>query len=180
MRDLLMLKHPFSRTWPSREGSSVDPRTVAKSGNTVGFVSLACLVLTALFGGAAAPASAASITAPAMNWVLPLWTKEGYRTMTARGSEARFINSNHVEVVDLNLTLFSGDAATRVETILLSPAATFLPQDKIARGEKSVRYIGDDIEASGVRWTYLHVQKKISLEGNVRVTFRAELKNLLQ
>ena len=115
-----------------------------------------------------------------MNWVLPLWTKEGYRTMTARGSEARFINSNHVEVVDLNLTLFSADAATRVETILLSPAATFLPHDKVAHGEKSVRYIGDDIEASGVRWTYLHVQKKISLDGNVRVTFRAELKNLLQ
>ena len=125
-------------------------------------------------------AFAAEITAPAMNWALPLFTKEGHHSMTARGSEARFVNANHIDVVDLNLTVFSGDAASKVETILLSPAATFLPTDKIARGEKSVRYIGDDIEASGMRWVYRHAENKISLSGDVRVTFRSELKNLLQ
>ena len=122
---------------------------------------------------------AADITAPAKNWVLPMFTKEGFRSMTARGTEARLVTANHFEVVDLNLTLFSSDAVTRVETILLSPAATFLPNEKIARGEKSVRFIGDDIEASGTRWVYRHEEKKISLEGDVRVIFSAELKNLL-
>lgn len=123
---------------------------------------------------------AANITAPAKNWVLPLFSKEGHRSMTARGSEARLIDDNHFEVVDLNLTLFTGDEVAQVDTILLSPAATFLPADKIAHGEKSVRFIGDEIEASGTRWVYRHAEKKISLDGNVRVTFRAELKNLLQ
>ena len=100
--------------------------------------------------------------------------------MTARGSEARAVNSQRFDVVDLNLTVFNGDAASKVDSILLSPAATFLPQAKIARGDKSVRYIGDEIEASGTHWVYYHEEKKISLDGNVRVIFRAELKNLLQ
>ncbi len=100
--------------------------------------------------------------------------------MTARGSEARLVNEHQFEVVDLNLTLFTGDASAKVDTILLSPAATFLPDAKIARGDKSVRFIGDEIEASGTHWIYRHEEKKISLDGDVRVTFRAELKNLLQ
>jgi hypothetical protein len=135
---------------------------------------------TCLLGCTLLPTHAADITAPAMNWALPFFTKEGHHAMTARGSEMRYINANHVEVIDLNLTVFSGDAAAKVETILLSPAATFLPNDRIARGEKSVRFIGDDIEASGRQWTYWQQEKKISLQGDVRVTFRAELKNLLQ
>ena len=123
---------------------------------------------------------AATIIAPVKNWALPLFTNEGPRSMTARGSEARFVTANHIEVVDLNLTVFSGDATSKVESILLSPAATFLPQDKIAQGDKSVRFIGQGMEASGSRWLYRHGEKKISLDGNVRVIFDAELKNLLQ
>ena len=138
------------------------------------------LVLSAAVAGACSSAFAANITAPAKNWVLPLFSKEGHRSMTARGSEARLIDDNHFEVVDLNLTLFTGDEVPQVDTILLSPAATFLPDQKIAHGEKSVRFIGDEIEASGTRWVYRHAEKKISLDGNVRVIFRAELKNLLQ
>ena len=123
---------------------------------------------------------AATIIAPVKNWALPLFTNEGPRSMTARGTEARFVTANQIEVVDLNLTVFSGDPASKVESILLSPAATFLPQDKIAQGDKSVRFIGQGIEASGERWLYRHGEKKISLDGNVRVIFEAELKNLLQ
>ena len=100
--------------------------------------------------------------------------------MTARGSEARATGPRQFEVVDLNLTLFSGDAAARVDTVLLSPAATFDAEAKTAQGQKSVRFIRDDVEASGTRWMYWHEQKKISLDGNVRVTLRAELPALLQ
>lgn len=118
--------------------------------------------------------------APAQNWVLPLFTKEGFRAMTARGTQARLISAHEFEIIDLNLTTFTGDAKMGVESILLSPDATFLPDQKTARGEKSVRYIGDNIEASGTRWVYHHAEKKISLDGDVRVTFAAELKNILQ
>lgn len=135
------------------------------------------IILPLLFATAG---SAADKSAPAKNWVFPMFSKEGFRSMTARGSEARVTGEHQFEVVDLNLTLFSGDAAAKVENIVLSPAATFQSDKKIAHGEKSVRFIGDDIEATGTRWVYYQTQKKISLDGAVRVTFQAELKDLLK
>jgi hypothetical protein len=130
--------------------------------------------------GLAGSVVAAEVSAPAINWVFPLFSKEGYRTVLARGSEARVTGEHQFAVVNLNLTFFSGDAATTVETIILSPAATFLPEAKLAHGEESVRFIRDDVEASGTRWVYNHGEKKISLDGDVRVTFRAELKDILK
>jgi hypothetical protein len=127
-----------------------------------------------------ASAFAAELTAPAKNWILPLFTKEGYRSVTARGSEARISGSREFEVKNLNLTFFSEDPAMTVETVILSPAATFLPDEKKAHGENHVRFIRDDVEASGTRWIYWHADKKISLDGDVRVTFHAELKDLLR
>lgn len=133
---------------------------------------------TCLF--AAVSLAAPDLNAPAKNWVFPVFSKEGYRTMTARGTEARVTAEHQFDVVDLNLTLFSGDAAAKVENIILSPAATFQSDQKIAHGEKSVRYIGDDVEATGTRWRYWQTEKKISLDGNVKVVFQAELKDLLK
>jgi len=158
------------------------PQQVVCSGlrRLVSTRSMHCAAFVLGLVAAGDPLAAENVAAPAKNWVLPLFTKEGFRSMTARGSEARVSGPHQFEVVDLNLTPFSSDAATRVETILLSPAATFLPDAKIAQGEKTVRFIGEEVEATGVRWVYHHVEKKISLDGDVRVTFSAELKNILQ
>lgn len=127
-----------------------------------------------------AAAVAAPIDAPAYNWALPLFTKEGFRTTLAHGAKASATGPDRYEVADLNLTFFSGDAATRVETVILSPAATFQPDAQLAHGENSVRFIRDEVEASGTRWTYDHARKRISLDGDVRVTFTAELSALLK
>ncbi len=140
--------------------------------------SLRLILLLALL--AAPVAGFAQITAPAYNWKLPVFTDEGYYTMLARGSRAQMVSDSQFEIEDLNLTMFSGDAAARVENVILSPSATFLPGAKTARGEKSVRFIGDGVEASGTRWIYFHDLKKISLDGSVTVIFQAELKSLLQ
>ncbi|ACB77479.1 hypothetical protein [Opitutus terrae] len=139
----------------------------------VGIIALGVFALLAL------PAFA-QINAPAKNWALPLFTPEGYRSVTARGSEARALSERQFEVADLNLTFFSGDATTRVDAVILSPLAAFQPDEQIAHGEKRVRYIRDDVEAAGIRWTYWHADKKISLDGDVRVVFRAEIKDLLR
>jgi hypothetical protein len=118
--------------------------------------------------------------APAVNWVLPIFTdKEGFRSMTLRGTEVRPTGKN-IEVTDLSITIFSGDAATQVDSMLLSPSAVFTPKENRAGGEKSVRFIRDDIEVTGVGWNYDHTAKKVSLQQNVRVTFRAQLNDILK
>jgi len=156
----------------------------------VGFCLAAFFSTGKLMADAPSPATKEEITAPAYNWSLRSFTKEGFPQMFSGGTEARRIDAHRLDVVDLNLRVFSGDASARVEAILLSPAATFLPDAKIARGDKSVRFIsfyassgprpGEQVEASGIHWIYQHDQKKISLDGSVHVTFDAELKNLLQ
>ena len=37
-----------------------------------------------------------------------------------------------------------------------------------------------DLDVIGMRWTYDHAQKKITLEKDVRVVFRTELKDILK
>ena len=64
--------------------------------------------------------------------------------------------------------------------MILSPAATFLPNDNIARGEKNVRFIRDDLEATGIHWIYNHAGKKVSLDGQVHIVINAQLRSLLK
>ena len=86
-------------------------------------------------------AAADSGLAPAKNWVLPLFTKEGYHSMTLRGAEVHPVSSVRIDVTDLNITVFSGDDAAQVETVLLSPHASYFPREKRASGPGSVRVI---------------------------------------
>jgi hypothetical protein len=125
-----------------------------------------------LFAGDANPA-----TNPAVNWVLPLFTDaDGFRSMTLRGSTVKPGPGGGIAVTDLNITVFSGDAAARVETVLLSHAAMFYPKESRAAGTDGVRAIRDEIEVTGQDWTYEHSGKKVSIRKNVRVVYQASLK----
>lgn len=137
-------------------------------------------VLAGVLAHGAQPAASGPTPAPAENWVLPLFSREGYRTMTVRGSEARPLQGNRLGVTDLNLTVFSGDAATRVTTILLSPNAVYDQQARRASGTRTVRVLRDDVEATGTRWTFDQAQKRVTLDGDVRIVLNFEIKDLLQ
>ena len=142
--------------------------------------SLAALFLPAVPAATPPVAGGDAAGAPAVNWVLPIFSdKEGYRSMTLRGSEVRPLGRS-IAVTDLSITIFSGDARTTVDSMLLSPFAVFVPKENRASGDKSVRFIRDDIEVTGVGWTYEHTSKKVSLQQNVRVTFRAQMKDILK
>ncbi len=117
---------------------------------------------------------------PAVNWVLPLFTdKEGFRSMTLRGSEVRPKGAT-IAVTDLSITIFSGDAEAKVDSILMSREAMFFPKQNLASGDKAVRYIRGDIDVTGVGWNYDHAAKKVSLRENVRVTFNSQLNDILK
>jgi hypothetical protein len=119
---------------------------------------------------------------PATNWVLPIFTdKEGYRMLRATGSQAvQGKTKDTLVVTNLGITIFSGDASERIETIFLSPLATFSLKDNRASGDQTVRIVRDDFEATGRKWDYDHAQKRVTLKGNVRIIFNAEMKDLLK
>lgn len=138
------------------------------------------LVPLALFAAAPATPPAAPNVAAVNQSTLQTFTKNGFRSMLLRASDMNVLTSNRVDLTGMNLSIFTGDATEHIETILLSPEATFLRAESIARGEKSVRFIRDDLEASGTKWIYDDKEKRISLDGNVRVVFHAELKDILK
>jgi hypothetical protein len=121
-----------------------------------------------------------AVAPPARNWVLPLFTKEGFRQMTLRGDEVRPISNDQVDIVGMNFTVFSGLSDAKVDSVLLSPKASFLINERIARGDQSVRLVRDDVEVTGIGWTYYYNEKKVLINTNAHVVFHAALPDLLK
>jgi hypothetical protein len=117
---------------------------------------------------------------PAKNFILPTFTPEGYYKMRLCGSEARMLTLHLIELDDMNLTVFSGDASNRVDSVLLSPMARVSLDNDTARGPGAIRLIRDDLDLTGEQWTYDHLKKSISIAKNVRVVFHSELSDLLK
>ncbi|HEY1848795.1 MAG TPA: hypothetical protein VGG37_06300 [Opitutaceae bacterium] len=135
---------------------------------------------SAVLFAAAAFAQDANLAPAAHGWTLPLFTKEGYRQMTLRGDEIQQVSANRVDITGMTVTVFSGDAAAKVDSVLMSPAATFLTGERIAKGDGPVRLVRDDIEVSGKGWTYLYDQKKVLILSHAHVVFHASLPDILK
>ena len=117
---------------------------------------------------------------PIVNFRLPMFTPDGYRAWLVRGSEARYASGNRIDIKDLVLSVFSGRADEKVDTLILSPGALVNPGDSLITGPATIRVISNQFEASGLDWSYAHKDKKVSIAKNVRVSFRAEFKDFLK
>jgi hypothetical protein len=127
--------------------------------------------------------TAFTANAPVVNFRVPAFTKEGFRSWLLSGAEGHYVNSNQLNVTDLNLTVFDRTAANRVESVFLSPSATALINDGQllqVGGQDRLRFITDDFEATGEDWRYDDRAKKVSICKNVRVVYHAQLKDMLR
>ena len=140
----------------------------------LGCIPLLALVATVL---AAAPTDA---QAPVHNFVLPTFTKEGYRALLLRGGEARFLGSGRIDIFDMTLTVYKNDASEQIDTRLTSPAASFYTDRQYVEGNQGMHLIRDDVDMRGLRWSYDHRQKKVVIDDDVHVIFHAQLNNILQ
>jgi hypothetical protein len=134
----------------------------------------------ALAAGADAGADEVQAEPPAHNWVLPLFTKEGYRQMTLRGDKVQPVSSDRVDITGMTVTVYSGDAKARVESFLSSPEATFLINEKVGKGPGTVHLVRDDSEVEGEGWTYLYNERKVLIARHVHVVFHAAMPDLLK
>lgn len=117
---------------------------------------------------------------PIVNFRLPFFNTDGYRAWMIRGSEARYEKGDLISISDLTLSIFSGTADEKVDTLILSPNAVVNRADSLVTGPSAIRVINDQLEASGIGWSYAHKDKKVSIAKHVRVVFRAEFKDLLK
>lgn len=156
-------------SWPTGVHKSAVPPLIRK-------------LLLGLVPAAAAWAANTQISTdkPIVNFRLPTYTTEGFRAWLVRGSEARFFGDNQIDIKEFILSVFSGRADEKVDTLILSPSAVVQQNDAIATGPDTIRVIGDQFEASGSLWRYEHKTKKITINRNVRVILHAEFKDYLK
>jgi hypothetical protein len=145
----------------------------------------AALALGSAPMGFASAGSSSSViaNAPVKNFRLPSFNAQGHRTHLLRGSEARYISTTQIDVVNLHYSQFRGDGSTDTANILLAPSASVFLQERaryIVRGGESMRLINDDFEATGEQWTYDHEAQKLTLGRNVRVVFHQPLQDILK
>lgn len=143
------------------------------------FAGIASLLLAA---AATMNAAGPQITAnaPVKNFSLPSFDEQGFRTMLIRGREAMLLSANEVKLADMTLTLFSGDAEARVETVFISPSARVLVDKRIVFGDETVRVVSDELELLGTDWRYDHEKKTILISKQARVVFHIELKDIVK
>ena len=120
-----------------------------------------------------------TVNAPVINFRVPTFTGE-FRSWLLCGAEGVYVDDSRLDVVDLNLTVFSGDASNRIESVFLSPSAVALIGESRVRGPGALRLITSDFDATGEDWLYDHRQKKVSIHRDVRVVFHARLNDLLR
>jgi hypothetical protein len=138
------------------------------------------LLLCLVTATTALAATQLSTQKPVVNFRLPMFTADGYRAWLVRGSEASYAEGGRIQIKELTLSVFSGRADERVDTLLLSPDALVNPASSLVTGSSTIRVISDQFEASGSDWSYAHKDKKVSIAKNVRVTFHAEFKDFLK
>ncbi len=135
--------------------------------------------LLALAGGALETPKAREST-QASETTLPIFTDEGFRSMYIRGSAVEIADTGQrAQMKDMHLTAYVGDAAGTVQGILIAPEATLIGKDHV-EGDKSVRILRDDLDATAMKWSYDKKEQLITLIGNVKVTFKAELREILK
>ena len=138
------------------------------------------LPFLALAGACFAASPKVASDQPIINFRIPDFTPEGNRAWLVRGSEARYVGDNQVDVKGLNLTVFTGQPDGKVETLFLSPSAEIRLGDLVASGHDTIRIINDRFEVTGAEWTYSHNEKKVSIGRNVHVVLHTQVKDILK
>ncbi|HEY9250635.1 MAG TPA: hypothetical protein VIO38_15955 [Rariglobus sp.] len=119
-------------------------------------------------------------SAPIKEFRLPTFDKEGKRATFLRAGEALFVTPTQVDVKDMQFSLFTKDGTGAFDTLLLAPSATLLIDKQILSGHESVRLIRIDLEVTGEQWSYNHLEKRVLIGNNARVTFQDELRDIIK
>lgn len=117
--------------------------------------------------------------APVENFRLPMFDDQGHRIWDLRGAEAHFISEDRIDVIGMNLRVFSGGEDERVRSRIQSPEATVFIDRNEARGDRSIEVTGDNYRATGKSWSWMREANRIVIDEEVEVTFFEELEGFL-
>ncbi|MGH8019923.1 MAG: hypothetical protein ACREIA_16915 [Opitutaceae bacterium] len=117
---------------------------------------------------------------PIINFRLPMFNEDGYKSWEVRGSEGRYLEENRIEITELDLQVFSGDEAGEVETTITSPLAIVHPKDRTVAGPGAIHAKGVGFELFGDNWLYEHDAKTVTVNDSVVLTLDGVVGDILK
>jgi hypothetical protein len=121
-----------------------------------------------------------STSAAVKDYSISFFSDAGYHKMRVEGGSADLKDRNKIQLENMTLTLFSGQADRSVESVLMAPVAVLQPDTEMVSGSDAVRLIRDDLELFGEDWSYDHRARKIHLRRNAKIIFNANLAEYLK
>ena len=115
--------------------------------------------------------------APVMNFKLPMFGCNGYKTWDLQGKEGLYVNEDEILVEGMRLRVFSGDERLLQEITLESPTATIFIREHRALGKGLLFISGPTFNIVGKGWEWDGKDKTIHVNQDVQVTFRESLKD---
>ena len=94
--------------------------------------------------------------------------------------EARLPDPARIDLKEMMLTLFTGDASEQIDALLAAPSATFIPATLFASGSETVRLERSDLTVTGADWSYDHPAKKVVIKRDAHVTFHSAIGDILK
>lgn len=116
--------------------------------------------------------------APILNFRLPMFNQEGYQTWHIHGDQGIYVSEDEVEIIGMELTIYSGDQNNLLEATIESPKATIFPLENKAKSCNEIKVVGNNYKLFGKNWFWDGKIKKIIINQNVQVTFTQPLTNL--
>ena len=138
-------------------------------------------LVTLILGGGFLLSATAQILpdAPVINFRLPMFGDDGNPVWELRGQEGRYLSDEKVDLTGMRLLVFDPEQPHRVETEILSPAATMFVQQNQVRGDESITVTGDNFIITGQRWLYDADERRVVIDEDVKITFFEELSSML-
>jgi hypothetical protein len=118
--------------------------------------------------------------APVENFRLPMFNEEGYRSWDLRGAKGIYVDGTHVDVIDMNIRVFTGDEENEVLTEITSPTAAVLLTENKAIGRNTILISSKDYSITGQNWTWDGNNDSFTIEGDVVVTFFEGIGDILK
>jgi hypothetical protein len=149
-------------------------------------VKLRLLLLACLTALSLEAAGEPVLSAPIKRFRLPTFNQAGYQTSLLEGDQAVLVSTQQIDVKEMHFTVLSGTEEKLVQTTLLAPDATLRLHEEnrfTVSGAGAVRLVRNDIDAAGQDWSFEfqeHGPKRLMMKKNVRVVFRAVLKDILK
>ncbi len=118
--------------------------------------------------------------APVINFRLPMFGDNGYKTWDLQGGEGHYISENRMDVKEMVLQIFSGDERILLESTISSPYANILINESKARGENGLKVVNEDFQITGENWEWDGKTRNIKISKNVNVVLFEEIDYLLE